>query len=216
MSLGSRIRQLRLEKGYSQGDLAKMVGVERSYISHIESGKTDMPTKMVLVSLANALDTTMEDLLTAAGYLTPSVVRRARERQRRTQELLRELELATPILLEEYSGRVSAGAGAPYEGELWPYYPTMGERSHDFIAVPVSGSCMEPRIPEGSRVVVDRTESPRPGDTVVAAHDDELLVKRLERRNGDLYLVALKEREPIRVTEQTTILGVVKMVMLRP
>lgn len=69
MSLASRVRELRLAKGFSQKDLAERVGIERSYIGHIESGKTQLPSREVLAALAKALDTDVQDLLVAAGYL---------------------------------------------------------------------------------------------------------------------------------------------------
>lgn len=67
--LGTKVRQLRKAKGLTQEALAKVVGVEPSYIGHIERGRTKSPGRDVLVRLAEALGVPVEELLAAAGYL---------------------------------------------------------------------------------------------------------------------------------------------------
>lgn len=214
MSLGWRIRQLRHERGMSQEQLAKIVQVERSYISHIESGRTQMPTRNILVSIARALETNTEQLLIAAGYLAPP---QSKLRGNPTpQQMIRELEAAMPILVPETRQPASAGAGIDAEAEYWPYWPAPENRRHDFIAVEVQGDCMEPRIRKGQRVIVDRTASPSPGDIVLAICQGQVVVKELKNQNGRLVLAALQGPPPVEVTEDTRILGVVRMVMHRP
>ena len=39
---GKRIQQLRMEKGYTQDELAATLNINRSYLSRIESGKKDV------------------------------------------------------------------------------------------------------------------------------------------------------------------------------
>lgn len=65
VSLGSRVRELREGLGMSQDDLAKLVDVERTYISHIETGRTKLPSLDVLRRLAAALQTPVSDLIGA-------------------------------------------------------------------------------------------------------------------------------------------------------
>lgn len=38
---GKRIQQLRMEKGYTQDELAAALNINRSFVSRIESGKRD-------------------------------------------------------------------------------------------------------------------------------------------------------------------------------
>lgn len=61
-AIGLRIRRLRKAKGFTQQTLAEMSGQEPSNISHIERGATKLglPT---IVSIANALNVTVDDLL---------------------------------------------------------------------------------------------------------------------------------------------------------
>lgn len=55
MSIGERIRQLRVQKGLSQGDLEKTTGLLRCYISRVEHGYT-VPSLETLEKFAAGLD----------------------------------------------------------------------------------------------------------------------------------------------------------------
>jgi transcriptional regulator with XRE-family HTH domain len=71
ITLGRRIRQLRDGLGLTHEEVAKRAGISRSYVTRIEADKVDLPSKEILPRLAEALGTTREDLLRAAGYLDP-------------------------------------------------------------------------------------------------------------------------------------------------
>lgn len=60
--IGSRIREIRKSKQWTQALLAERSGVEPSNISHIERAatKVSLPT---LVSIANALDVSLDELV---------------------------------------------------------------------------------------------------------------------------------------------------------
>jgi transcriptional regulator with XRE-family HTH domain len=58
MSIGQRIRQIREEKGISQGDIEKATGMLRGYISRVEHGHT-IPSLETLERFAGALDVPM-------------------------------------------------------------------------------------------------------------------------------------------------------------
>ena len=55
MSIGQRLRQLREQKGLSQGDIEKASGLLRCYISRVEHGHT-VPSLETLERFAGALD----------------------------------------------------------------------------------------------------------------------------------------------------------------
>ena len=59
--LKNRLKVARAERGLSQGDLAKLVGVSRQTISSIETGQFNPTAKLALV-LCIALDWKFEDL----------------------------------------------------------------------------------------------------------------------------------------------------------
>lgn len=61
VSIGKRIKELRIAKGWTQAKLAEKSGVEPSNISHIERAATklSLPT---LINIANALEVTLDDI----------------------------------------------------------------------------------------------------------------------------------------------------------
>ncbi len=61
LELKNNIRQARAEKGVSQGELAKLVGVSRQTISSIETGQFNPTAKLALI-LCLALDKRFEEL----------------------------------------------------------------------------------------------------------------------------------------------------------
>jgi len=61
--LGSRIKELRLLRGYSISELAKLADVSKSYLSQIERETQKNPSLQVLNKVAATLDTSIEYLL---------------------------------------------------------------------------------------------------------------------------------------------------------
>ena len=59
--IGLRLKLARIEKGYTQEDLAQEVGVTRQTIGFIEKGGYN-PTLNLCLKLARALDRTLNDL----------------------------------------------------------------------------------------------------------------------------------------------------------
>lgn len=60
--IGQRIRKTRKAYGLSQEQLAELVGISTTHMSHIETGNTKLSLP-VLVSLAEALEVSTDDLL---------------------------------------------------------------------------------------------------------------------------------------------------------
>ena len=59
--LKNRIKEVRMEKGLSQAELAEMVGVSRNTISSIETGQYSPTAKLALI-LSLALEKKFEEL----------------------------------------------------------------------------------------------------------------------------------------------------------
>jgi len=55
MNIGDTIRNFRLQKGMSQGDIEKRTGLLRCYLSRVENGHT-VPSLETLAKIANAMD----------------------------------------------------------------------------------------------------------------------------------------------------------------
>ena len=59
--LGKRIRALRNEKGWSQVEMADFLGMNRGYLSELETGKRD-PSLSVLKTIADGLSISLSRL----------------------------------------------------------------------------------------------------------------------------------------------------------
>ena len=64
--IGQRIRKTRKAHGLSQEQLAELVGISTTHMSHIETGNTKLSLP-VLVSLAEALEVSTDELLLRGG-----------------------------------------------------------------------------------------------------------------------------------------------------
>jgi transcriptional regulator with XRE-family HTH domain len=60
--LGKRIRALRIEKRWSQVEMADLLAMNRGYLSEIETGKKD-PSLTMLKTLADGLSVPLSKLL---------------------------------------------------------------------------------------------------------------------------------------------------------
>lgn len=60
--LGQNMKRIRLAKHMSQGDICRKLGLGRSYISNVESGKNN-PTLSTITKLAEALGVKIEELI---------------------------------------------------------------------------------------------------------------------------------------------------------
>jgi transcriptional regulator with XRE-family HTH domain len=96
--LGENVRQLREGRGLTQEQIAKIAGIPRATWSNLESGSAN-PTLAVLIKVANALQTRLEELLSAPR--TAARLVRASElfvRKRGSVEVRRLLPEALPGL----------------------------------------------------------------------------------------------------------------------
>ena len=61
LKLNNRLAEIRKQKGLSQADLAKLVGVSRNTISSLETGQYE-PTAKLAYLISLALDLKFEDI----------------------------------------------------------------------------------------------------------------------------------------------------------
>lgn len=75
MQLGHRIRELREQRGITQGQLATQSSVSQGYLSQLENGDVRNPSAGVLLRVASAMNVEADDLFEAAGYPTVRTLR---------------------------------------------------------------------------------------------------------------------------------------------
>lgn len=66
-TIGSRVRALRLKRGFKQAALAAMAGITQGSLSLIENDKTEVPAGETLAGLCRALKTTPDFIVAGAG-----------------------------------------------------------------------------------------------------------------------------------------------------
>jgi XRE family transcriptional regulator, regulator of sulfur utilization len=66
LKLGKRVRALRLDRGWTQEELAYRSGLNRSYMSDIERGRSDVSLS-TLQKIARPLGISLAELLTGIG-----------------------------------------------------------------------------------------------------------------------------------------------------
>ncbi|HEX8123691.1 MAG TPA: helix-turn-helix transcriptional regulator [Solirubrobacteraceae bacterium] len=66
VAFGARLREVRVDRGLSQEDLAAKSGLHRTYVGGIERGERN-PSLMNIGRLAVALDVDLVDLMGAVG-----------------------------------------------------------------------------------------------------------------------------------------------------
>ena len=59
--INNKMKESRTNKGYSQGELAKLIGVSRQTINMIENGEYN-PTLALCIKICKVLDKTLDEL----------------------------------------------------------------------------------------------------------------------------------------------------------
>ncbi len=59
---GENMKKIRLEKDMSQGDICRVLGLDRAYISNVENGKQNL-TISTMEKIAKALSVSVDQLL---------------------------------------------------------------------------------------------------------------------------------------------------------
>jgi len=62
IKFGQKLREIRLKKKLSQGDIARTLGVHRSYISGLERGVRN-PSLLTIQKVAKAININAKDLI---------------------------------------------------------------------------------------------------------------------------------------------------------
>lgn len=60
--LGKNLKRIRTTKGISQGEIGRILGVDKGFVSNIENGKTN-PTLATIAKLAKAIGVSVGELM---------------------------------------------------------------------------------------------------------------------------------------------------------
>ncbi|MFQ5894788.1 MAG: XRE family transcriptional regulator [Nitrospinota bacterium] len=194
MPIGPTLRKLRKERSLGLPELARRAGLEAEELRRIEEGRGDPPLSL-LERLAGALGVSPAELF---GPPAPAVPLREVRLLARRPGTFREGEfLAVPVV----SGEVAAGNARIVDESVegWALLPhaELRRSGRNLVAVQVQGNSMEPDIPDGAIVVVDRDERALAREGIYALRDPEggCTVKRAESLGSHLAVIPSNRKE---------------------
>lgn len=238
MDLAQKIRSLREDKEWTQGDLAEKSGVGKSSIQLYESGKGNI-TQLNLEKIASAfgvnvsyfLNDKMSNSLSISVHKSSpnmSISPEKSETLQKMQKVINEQENKLINLRFFPNVSAAAGYGANNDDESFKSIPVTASFLTTILRIPakqydvinVLGNSMEPFLKDGDMVLVLPTHEASNGEIVIANLGGDLYVKKLlkdpiKRRirltsMNELYEDIVVEDDEL---NQLKIVGVVKKVL---
>ncbi|HGK1753363.1 TPA: XRE family transcriptional regulator [Streptococcus pneumoniae] len=220
--IGEKIKQYRLENGWTQQELGSKIGISKNAIGNYEKGIRS-PKKDTMFDLANAFGISIDDLFpqirkdsstkistiqTIYDELKPlrqdkvlNYAEKQLDEQRNEEETkINEVsEKVVSLYQVEVVSETAAACGFNYG---FGYDDTNRETieideqppRHD-IATKVSGDSMQPDYQDGDILyLVDKGLTTYNGDLAVIAYGDRSYFKKIYTENGRLRLVSLNDK----------------------
>lgn len=186
-ALGTRIRQVLEEKGISQAQLARLVGVKQQTISYICGADSPATASRYATKIAQALGVNPAWLQSGEGDQHDPVVR--------IEMNGIEMSVRQVPLLAGGEAAAFAEGKEPKQGKT---LMTDAEISTRAFAMEIEGESMAPAFRSGDRVVIDTKVMPEPGDFVAAKAQGLLTFRKYRARGNELFeLVPLNEDWPV-------------------
>ena len=191
------IKKLRLDRGWTQGELAKRTGyADKSVISRIENGKVDLTTRQVRI-FAEAFGVTASELMGDDGVSHKTTVFTisqdvTKAMQKIRDDAMAEAGIAYSRVIPVYS-RVAAGIPLEASGEIVDAeeIPIALARTGDYFGLRVQGDSMEPKISSGDTVIVRKQNDAENGELVVVlVNGSDAVLKKLKKLPNGIMLIS--------------------------
>lgn len=174
-TLGSRIKELRLERKMTGDELGRVLGISKSTISLYEHDKST-PDDAIKKKICSYFDVSFDWLMGITTSRTTIYPKRTGR------------GVPIPVL-----GRVVAGIPLEAVEEILDYEEITPElaTTGDFFALKIRGHSMEPRMLDGDVVIVRRQDDVDSGDVaIVLVNGNEATVKRIKKQEDGITLIA--------------------------
>lgn len=196
-TVSDRIRMRMTELNITQADLMRLTGAARGTVSGWFNG-TNSPSAKHIGAVCTALQTNSQWLLDGAGSaeLNKSTYSQIDYKPVFAWEAPEDLDPDVYVIIPHVDVKFSAGNGCiaefePTEKELgtaqpidWIHKKKVSPKN--LITVDIDGDSMEPRIPNGSVVMLDKSintlDRVQSGRVYAIRYGNELKIKRLSRR----------------------------------
>ena len=195
-ALGTRIRQVLEEKGITQAQLARLVGVKQQTISYICAADSPASASRYATKIAQALGVNPSWLQSGEGDKHDPVVRI--ELDGRVVPVRQ-----VPLLEGQEAIAYANGQANKNNGKTLMTDAEIGARA---FAMDIVGESMAPSFKPGDRVVIDPSVMPEPGDFVAAVAQGLLTFRKYRARGASVFeLVPLNEDWPVISSEECEI-----------
>ncbi len=186
-TLGEIIKAYREEHHLSMDEFARASGMSKTYVWMLEKnrntngGKEVVPTVEYIQKAAKGMFMDFNTLF--------EMVKGTAKVDTDVKELVSKRALRIPVL-----GRVAAGVPLSAIEEIIGYEEISDQlaRTGEIFALRIKGNSMEPKIENGSTVIVRRQDDAESGDIVVAlVNGDDAVCKKLVKAKGGISLVSI-------------------------
>jgi len=182
LGLGPLIKDLRLRRGLSQNKLARLIGVQRSYISELENGRRKGISLETARKLARALG-----VEPGLFFGETEAIPTPRPRSAIWAELEATEPVEIPIIGSFHNGPFPEQAAHEVVQE-YAYWASAKAAKRNIKGLVAGGFCLSPVIDEGDIAFVDLDLSPQNGDIVIASIGDKIVAKRFKEDSKKSWL----------------------------
>jgi SOS-response transcriptional repressor LexA len=176
---GNRIKQVLHEKGLSQSQLARLVGVKQQTISYICAPDSPSSTSRYASKIASVLGVNPAWLQSGEGGKYDPTVRIELEG---VEVSVRQIPLISKSAAVEFLKDGNT--------EITHALMTDAKIGKNAFAVEIDGDSMRPLFRPGDRVVIDPDLLPEPGDFVLASSDGSVTFRKYRARGDNLFELA--------------------------
>jgi DNA polymerase V len=178
-NFGQVLKELRLQKGFSQEQLALESGLDRTFISMLERGIKN-PTLSTVEKISKSLSVTMVQLLIRLQQLEMGELRSKRSLK---------AHLKPPFF------GTSVSCGKPLGGDYFiekefSLDEGLIKKPTETFFVKASGDSMLPTIWDGDILIIDKSQKPKNGLIVLAQINNEFTIKRFFKTSKGIRLTA--------------------------
>lgn len=201
MFSGIRLKERRIEKVYSQSDLANLLNINRASYNKWESGKS-IPNQKNLNALAKILDVPTT-YFESEFNIVNTYLQLSSENQEKVEDYAAELlqiqesqNKVIPLFAVEVLTDIALSAGLgealfdEYETET--VYSSEEQYGYD-IAAWISGNSMEPVYQDGEVALIRATGFDYDGAIYALSWNDSIYIKKLYREENGFRMVSLNK-----------------------
>ncbi len=168
MTMGERIKEARIKKGYSQTELAQLLGYKsRSSINKIEVNEREIP-KSIILKLSEILDVTPAYLM---GW----------ESSNSLDNLMERFDNIRPVKLKKFPllGEIACGEPIFADEDRESFVMADMDINADFCLTAKGDSMINARIQDGDIVFIKEMPMVDNGEIAAVIIDDEATLKRV-------------------------------------